>query len=457
MTFGERRDCIAAVATGEATAALSVIRVSGPRSFDLLEGIFRRPRGASLRPRRSRELWYGWILDGEGRTLDEVMVSVLRGPGTFTGEDGLEISCHGGQICRQRIFRRLLEVGVRPAEPGEFTLRAFLNGKMGLAQAEALDGLIHARCAREADEELYQMQGALDRRIRGIRARLLEIIARLEVLIDFPEEDVPEESLEESRLRVHGLVEEVRRLRESHRWGRMLREGIRTTLVGRPNVGKSSLLNALLQRDRALVSPVPGTTRDVIEEGFHAGGLAFVLRDTAGLRDTEDDVEALGTRLAHRARSQSDLVLLVLEADRCEATAEELEWMGQTEADRLLVVANKSDLGRRLEVDGATPLLFVSAERALGLDALVEELVTRGRGLEERGGEGGVILHLRHHRRLGRALEALEAYLGGSMRLPPDVASTHLYEAAEELGAITGEILREEVLEEIFGRFCIGK
>ena len=456
MILRERSDTIAAVATGEVTAALSVIRVSGPRSFEILPRLFRRPRGASVAVRRSRELWFGRIVDEGGRPLDEVMLSALRGPGTFTGEDGIEISCHGGVVCRRRILERLFELGVRPAEAGEFSLRAFLNGKMSLGQAEALDGLVHARCDGDADEELFQMQGVLDRRIRGIRSRLLEIVARIEVLIDFPEEDVPEEGLEESRGRVRTLVEEIRLLGESHRWGRMLREGIRCTLVGRPNVGKSSLLNALLQRDRALVSPTPGTTRDVIEEGFRAGGLSFLLRDTAGLRETGDEIETRGTELARRARDGSDLVLLVVEAHRDGPDEDELRWIDELPRDRLVLVANKADLGSSFVVDG-TDTLFVSAETGIGVPVLVDEIVRRGRGLETRGPEGGVILRLRHHRRLGRAVEALEAYLDASCHLPPDVATTHLYEGADELGAITGEILREEVLEEIFGRFCIGK
>ena len=461
-------DTIAAIATARGRAALAIVRLSGPEAVAIAD---RHLPARDLAAADSHTAHVGFFTTPDGERLDQVVVTLFRGPHSATGEDVVEISCHGGGVAPQRILRALLDGGARLARPGEFTERAFLNGKLDLAQAEAVAELIHAQSSLAHRVSLNHLQGRYSDAVATAREELLQTCALVELELDFVEEDVEFADKAQLEALLDRTADLLDRLLGSYRLGMLVRDGVRVVIGGRPNAGKSTLLNALVGRDRAIVSPTPGTTRDEIEAEAEIGGLSFRFVDTAGLRETEDLIEAEGVRRAHAAIERSDALLYLYDLTRG-LDAEEAEWLdGFTvkhgeEAGSLpvLLVANKADLlnGEATPTDLRLPSLVLSAEQSATdpeslaplrtwlLDAVAADLADAE--------ATPIVTNQRHRQHFDRALEsvrrarhALDAGLTG------EALALDLRAALHELGAVTGEITNEEVLGTIFSRFCIGK
>ncbi len=456
-------DTIAAIATARGRAALAIVRLSGPEAVPIAAACF---RGRDLRQVDSHTAHVGFVQAEDGQDIDQVVATVFRAPRSVTGEDVVELSCHGGDFAPALILECLLRLGARLAEPGEFTQRAFLQGKMDLTQAEAVADLIHASSSLAHRVSLSHLQGRYSDALGRLRDELLELCALVELEQDFSEEDVAFAD----RARLGGLLDHAEALLSellaSYRVGELLRDGVRVVIGGWPNAGKSTLLNALVGRDRAIVSPTPGTTRDEIEAEAEIEGLRFRFVDTAGLREAADAIEAEGVRRAHRAIDRADLLLYVYDlAEGLEASERAFLQQAAAQASlRTIVVGNKRDLVEHAaapNLDGL-PVVQLSAERgqrdAGELAALVRLLVdTVAAGLSD-SDASHVVMNQRHRQHLraaldavGAARQALDAGLSG------DLLTLDLRAALHELGAITGAITNEDVLDQIFSRFCIGK
>ncbi|MBR9978245.1 MAG: tRNA uridine-5-carboxymethylaminomethyl(34) synthesis GTPase MnmE [Bacteroidetes bacterium] len=452
-------DTVAAIATPPGTAGLAVLRLSGSRSIEIASAVF---TGADLRAVHSHTVHYGKVRDSHGEVLDEVLVSVFRAPQSYTGEDSVEISCHGGTLLARSVLQALLDAGARHAEAGEFTRRAFMNGRMDLTQAEAVADLIHAQSQQARRASLRQLEGSLSEYIGAIREQLLHIASMLELSLDFVEEDVAFLSNEELHAVISDAMVRIRSALESYGSGRLLRDGIRVVLLGCPNVGKSSLLNALLGADRAIVTDVPGTTRDFIEEALLLRGVLFRMVDTAGLRDTGDTVELHGIARTHAMLREADVVCLLSEAAGGEdmlETACTLAELGKDDA-RLIPLFTKSDLVPAAERDRLRGIgLPVSVLESGGLDLLRERLFEVARSLHDTTEAGSVLVtNARHADCLRLSLAALQraddALQGGATE---EFVSVEVRDATTVLGEIIGEVTSDDVLNGIFSRFCIGK
>jgi len=437
-------DTIAAVSTPPGEGAVALIRISGPGSLAIVDKVFRR-RGDSLTPRHAT---FGEIVE-DAAVVDQVLTTVFRGPASYTGEDMAEIGCHGGILLAAHILELVLKAGARAAEPGEFTHRAFLNGKIDLTRAEAVMDLISARTPLALRAAAEQLRGRLGEQITRLRAEILQTVAHVEAWIDFPEEGIDPatgsallDKIAASATRVAGLLATAGD-------GRILREGVRVAIVGRPNAGKSSLLNRLLGMDRAIVSPVPGTTRDTIEETCCLRGILFRLTDTAGLRETDDPVEREGVLRARQTIERADLVLHVLDATS-DTTDVPL-------GDGEILVANKSDLlpaGASFS-GGAVPVSSLTGE---GFTALLDAMIGATCGQHLTSGQSLAAVNARHKVLLESAAVSLQA-AADLVRLnePPELAAMELRAALDAVGRIIGAADTEEILGEIFGSFCIGK
>lgn len=420
--------------------AVAVIRLSGPLCRKLSETLF--SRDITLAP---RQLSYARLLEEQGGTVDDVMAVFLPAPKTYTGEDMLEINCHGGYGIVQAVLSRLSRTGARPAEGGEFTRRAFLNGKMDLSAAEAVMDLIQARAEGSRKAALSQLHGALRKRMEGVQGLLVEALSTLDAAMDYPEE-LEAEAAQTVPALVKKALEQVRTLIDEGRRGRVLREGIRIALAGRPNVGKSSLLNALLGQERAIVTAIPGTTRDILDEETVLGGVPVRLVDTAGIRTAADEAERIGVNRAREAMESADLILLLLDGTR-PLTQEDESLLALTAGHKRILVRSKGDLPQWEEAFGE---LTVSAQKGTGLEALKARILA----LAGPGDGQGCITNERHIHALEQAEIALMAALQAEEE---DCAATDLREALHCLGAITGDDVDEAVLNDIFSRFCVGK
>ena len=450
-------DTIAAIATPVGEGGIGIIRLSGPDALPILRQLF-RPRGGEVyRPQHMR---FGRLVDAGGATIDEALAVYFRAPNSYTREDVVEIHCHGGALPLRRALELALAAGARLAEPGEFTLRAFLNGRVDLAQAEATLDLIQARTQTGLSLALDQLGGRLSREIKAARSEVLHSLAYVTALVDFPEDDVPDA---EVLAPLRAALATVETLYRSAEQGVIFRYGARAVLVGRPNAGKSSLLNALLQVDRAIVTPVAGTTRDTLEETANLGGVPVVLIDTAGITETDDPVERIGVERSRRALEAADLVLLVL--DRSELlTGQDRAIAELTHGKPTILVLNKNDLPPILDPEpvvathpNVRTTECVSAERGVGVDCLATAVARTLLAGEVLTGTA-LVTNPRHRDALGRArMELHDAIAGLEGGMPIDLAAVHLTVAVQALGEITGEAVGEDLLAEIFSRFCIGK
>lgn len=457
-------DTITAIATARGQAALAVLRVSGPDAIPIVDRCF---RGASLEQADSHTAKVGYILDSKFQEIDQVVVTLFRSPRSVTGEDVVEISCHGGDFASQLILKSLIAGGARHALPGEFTQRAFLNGKMDLAQAEAVADLIHASSSMAHRVSVQHIQGRYSEQLQQLRSELLELSAYIELELDFSEEDV--EFADKSRLEalLTQIDQLLHTLTETYALGTLLRDGVRVVIGGRPNAGKSTLLNALIGRDRAIVSDVPGTTRDEIEAEVELKGIRFRFVDTAGLREASDAIEAEGVRRAHQSIDAADLLLYVFDLS-IGLDHEEALWLRQiqqnNEALFVILIANKSDLTEDLSAlsEAGAPVVRLSAHRATSefqeLNPLIQMLSDRVSTALQMVDASPVVMNQRHQTHLKKALKAVQgARRTLSSQGSGDTLAIDLRFALQELGQITGEITNEDVLDQIFSRFCIGK
>lgn len=471
----EAGDTIVAPATPGGTSALALVRVSGPACRRLASEIFGRAEEALV----ARRANFGrYRASGDGRVLDDLVWIFTAGPGTATGEDTLELSCHGNPLIVQLIIADLFKRGCRAAEPGEFSRRAFMNGKVELTQAEAVADLIHARSERALAAAQRQLQGDLGRHLEGLIGRLLSILARIEVYIDFPDEDLPAENRREVITDLENVLRGTNRLLATHRYGDLLRDGLKTVLLGAPNAGKSSLLNALVGHDRALVSAEPGTTRDFIEERIQIGPHLLRLIDTAGLNPQPGEIERLGIAKTAERLAEADLVLWVIDAAAIEAAGSPTPPAASQAAlpelfarhltpKKTLVVANKMDLAAPgfAGASGGTQAAFrrleVSALRGTGMEALREAIVELADGLSpELFAEEQIAVNARHADALRRAEVSLREALAGlsaAVPLPIELVSGDVRAGMDALGEIAGRVDNERMLDALFANFCIGK
>jgi len=456
-------DTISAISTPVGEGGIGIVRLSGPEALVIFQGFFAPGRRAALPAEpvtlEPSRLTYGHIVDpAAGQVVDEVLAAYMPAPGTYTRQDVVEINCHGGVVALRRVLALCLRGGARLAEPGEFTLRAFLNGRIDLAQAEAVLGITRARTEAGLRLAVDQLGGRLSEEIQRARAGLVDVLAWLEAAIDFATDEIPERDVAPDLQAAQGVLE---RLLAGADRGIITRHGLRTAIVGRPNVGKSSLLNALLRASRAIVTPVPGTTRDTLEETLNLRGIPLVLVDTAGIRATSDDlVERLGIERSRNALAAADLALLVVDGSE-PLTPVDGDIAALVGAKTALVVLNKSDLpaatiARDLLPD--RPHLHVSALTGDGLDALEEAIVETVFAGQAAASQVVLVSSPRHkeaiHRALDHVIAAQETLAQG---LPADFVSIDVTAAVNALGEITGETAHEDMLVAIFGRFCIGK
>lgn len=446
-------DTIAALSTPVGTSALAVVRATGPQCRPLFETLF----GAPPVPRLAR---HGDYRSMAGTVLDDVVALPFAAPASYTGEDMLEISCHGNPLIAQRILEDLFARGCRPAEPGEFTRRAFLSGRMDLAQAEAVADLIHAHSERALAAANQQLRGSLGRHLAMLTDALLDVLARVEAYIDFPDEDLPPEDRAQVLSAIAGLQRGTERLLATQHYGDLLREGIKTVILGEPNAGKSSLLNRLVGAERALVSPEPGTTRDYIEERILLGPHSIRLTDTAGLNPTPAPLEREGMRKTAERAAVADLFLLVLDATR-PVPALPAEIRPCLIAENTVVVLNKSDLAPKGPPPEALPFpspVRVSALTGEGFDALIEAIVGRAEAFRSEHGDEVIAINARHADALGRARSAL-AFAEEKLRThaASELLASDLRDALAAFGEIGGRIDNERMLDRLFATFCIGK
>ncbi|MFR5266515.1 tRNA uridine-5-carboxymethylaminomethyl(34) synthesis GTPase MnmE [Clostridium sp.] len=454
-------DTIAAIATALGEGGIAIIRVSGDKSLQIVDKIFRAVNGKDMTSMKPYTMRYGHVVDENNELIDEVIVSFMKGPKSFTAEDTVEINCHGGVISTNRVLQAVIKAGARLADPGEFTKRAFLNGRIDLSQAEAVMDIISAKTELSMKSAMMQSEGRLSKEIDRLRAEALNVLALIEYAVDFTEDD---EELDETipprvKAGIEGLINEVDTLIASADEGKLIREGLNIVIVGKPNVGKSSLMNILLNEKRAIVTDIAGTTRDVIEEYINLDGIPVRIIDTAGIRETEDVVEKIGVERSKEKINQADLVIFMLDTSR-ELDDEDRDIINYIKDKKYLVLLNKVDLERKIDLDELKDLenkIEISAKEALGIDRLKDEI----KNLFFSGkidSESLIVTNTRHKQALYRATENLNQGLNGMNRNEfLDLVSIYVTSALKALGEITGAEVEEDVVNKIFAEFCCGK
>jgi tRNA modification GTPase len=451
-------DTIVAISTPPGRSGIGVVRVSGPASLEIARTIVRN-QSFTPEPNRLRLMT---LRDPEtGDVLDQALVTYFRAPNSFTGEDVVELSCHGAPVVLRLLVDAILRLDARLAEPGEFTLRALANGRMNLSQAEAVRDLIDARTNAAARQASRQLRGELSHRLQPIKNALLDVIVQLESSLEFVEDDLPPLATSENRAKLLGVADELKKLAHTFAAGRLLREGLRVTLVGRPNVGKSSLFNRLLETDRAIVTEIPGTTRDTLTETINLEGVAVELTDTAGLRASSDVIETIGVERTKRATAEADLVVLVLDTSQ-PLRADDKELLACNNGTAAVIALNKSDLplcgnGWKNFAHNGAAVLRVSAKTGAGIAslraALLQPFESSACGAEEL-----LVTNARHHDLLNRACAAIESSLDElDQSASEELILVGLHNALRFLGEITGETAPAQILQQIFSTFCIGK
>ena len=452
-------DTIAAISTPRGEGGIGIIRISGDKSFEILDKIFN-----TKNPNRDLGFYkfnYGFIHDN-GKIIDEVMAVRMKAPKTYTCEDVVEINCHGGHLISEKVLELVLKNGARHAEQGEFTKRAFMNGRIDLSQAEAVMDIIQGKTEKSISLSLEQLRGDLRDKIGSFKKALLDVTAHVNVVLDYPEEGIDDPLPSNLRENLENVYAEAERLITSYEKGKKIKEGIKTVIAGKPNVGKSTLLNSLLKEERAIVTHIPGTTRDVIEEIINIKGIPLVLTDTAGIRKTEDIVENIGVEKSKKFIENADLVLLVLDASR-ELESEDRDVIEEIQNNnkKTIVLLNKIDLERKIELDefGLENILEISAKDNIGIEDMEERIYSYI--VEEKvedSSEKLIITNIRHKTALEKTKDAIRNIFETiDAGMPMDLISVDLKEALDSLSEITGEISSEDILDHVFGNFCVGK
>ncbi|MCR3761125.1 tRNA uridine-5-carboxymethylaminomethyl(34) synthesis GTPase MnmE [Clostridium felsineum] len=455
-------DTIAAISTAVGSSGISIIRVSGKEALKVVDKIFRSKNKKSIMDIETYTMRYGNIVElNNNDIIDEVIVSFMKGPKSFTGENVVEVNCHGGIYPTKRVLEEIIKAGARLAEPGEFTKRAFLNGRLDLSQAEAVMDIINSKTELSMKSAVAQSEGAISREINKLRQNILEIIAHIEATVDYPEDDLEEVTSETVTKDINNIVKEIDRLIISADEGKILREGLNTVIIGKPNVGKSSLLNMLLDEKRAIVTDIPGTTRDVIEEYISIAGIPIKIVDTAGIRETEDIIEKIGVEKSKEKMKDADLIIYMIDSSR-KIDNEDLEIIKFIKNKKYIVLINKVDLNNeedrsKLKILEKGNIIDFSVKEKIGLDKLkvtIENMFSSG-SIEQ---SSTMITNTRHKQALIRAKEHCNASLRALQdTLAIDLASIDIRNAWMALGEITGETLQEDLIDKIFKDFCLGK
>ena len=451
---------IAAVATGRSPSAIGILRLSGPDTFAALDAVFRARNGRPAAAQRPRAMVLGDLLDETGRVIDNVLCVTFPAPHSYTGEDCAELHCHGSLVVLDAGLRALFAAGCRQAQGGEFTKRAFLSGQLDLLQAEAVVDLIDAETAEQAHNAVCQLSGTLSRTVDRVYEALLSITARFYAVVDYPDEDIEDLRQPELLDTLHTARQDLERLLTGFSRGQLLKQGVPTVLLGKPNAGKSSLLNALLGYDRAIVTDIAGTTRDTVEEKLPVGGVLLRLTDTAGIRDGGDAVEALGVERSRAAARQAALAILVLDGSSAPTAEDEEAIALARQVPRLLVVMNKCDLPRHPDAAALAcrfdTVLSVSARENLGLDALTRAIAALVPA--DAPADGALLTNARQADAVSRALSAVtDAHDALQNGMTPDAVLTDCEAALEALGELNGKHIRDDLVDTIFSRFCVGK
>ena len=455
-------DTIAAIATAPGQGGIGIIRISGPDSLKIANKIFSPFHKGEILDYPIRTLIYGNILDGD-TIIDEVLLAYMKGPNSYTAEDVIEINCHGGFISVRKILELVLRSGARPAQAGEFTKRAFLNGRIDLSQAEAVIDIINAKTEESHNMAQSQLEGALSKKIRGLRDQITSILAQLEVAIDYPEEDIEFITYKELVDQTIEVNDQMKKLYKTADTGKILREGLKTAILGKPNVGKSSLMNLILGEDRAIVTDIPGTTRDVIEEFVNIKGIPLKIVDTAGIRATDDLVEKIGVEKSREHMKLADLALVVLDSSR-PLDQEDIQILENIDQTKSLVILNKTDLDCKMDIEGLKSyvdpenIINISALKGHGIDLIhdrIEDLVFEGKISDS---SDLMITNSRHRDAIYKSMVSIgDAINSLNDRLPYDFIEVDLKDAWDNLGCINGDTIEEDLLDTIFSNFCIGK
>jgi len=456
-----KTDTIAAIATAMTNSGIGIVRMSGNDAINIIQKIYKGKKNKDFEKISTHTIHYGYIIDGE-ETIDEVLVMIMKGPHSFTGEDIVEINCHGGVFVIKRILETVIKYGARPAEPGEFTKRAFLNGKMDLSQAEAVIDIINSKNEYALKSSVSQLKGNVHKKIKDIRAEIIYHTAFIETALDDPEHISVDGYGEKLRVTVKKLLDDVDRLIKSSDNGRIIKEGIKTVIVGKPNAGKSSLLNVLIGEERAIVTDIEGTTRDVLEESIQLNGISLTVMDTAGIRNTEDVVEKIGVNKAKEYANEADLIIFVVDSSR-ELDENDFDIIEMILNKKAIILLNKSDLATIVTKDMVKshidkPMIEISAKEESGIKELEDTLKNMFFDGEISFNDEVYITNVRHKTALLEAYDSLQKVIVSiDNEMPEDFYSIDLLDAYESLGSITGETIGEDLVNEIFSKFCMGK